>query len=93
MHFDQLKRREFITLLGAAAGWPFAARAQQPKLPRIGVLTAANPEPFWSEFQAGLREHSYIEGQNIAFESYYSGRAPCSARVAYVKHLRSSGVS
>ena len=64
-----MRRREFITLLGgAAAMWPLAARAQRTGLPRIGVLVPANPEPFWSEFQAGLREHGYIEGQNIAFE-------------------------
>jgi putative ABC transport system substrate-binding protein len=64
-----LRRRQFITLLGgAAATWPLAARAQQQKAARIGVLVPANPEPFWSEFRAGLREHGYIEGQNIAFE-------------------------
>src|SRR5262245_6460245 len=62
-------RREFITLLGgAAAAWPLAARAQQPKRPRVGVLVPANPEPFWSEFRAGLRQHGYIEGQNVQFE-------------------------
>ena len=61
-------RREFITLLGGAAAWPLAARAQQQKLPRIGVLLPANPEPFWSTFRQGLREHGYSEGQNIAFE-------------------------
>ena len=63
-----MRRREFITLLGGAAAWPLAARAQQPKLPRIGVLIPANPEPFWSVFRDGLREHGYIEGQNIQFE-------------------------
>jgi putative ABC transport system substrate-binding protein len=63
-----MKRREFITLLGGTAAWPLAARAQQQKAARIGVLVPANPEPFWSEFRAGLREQGYIEGQNIAFE-------------------------
>jgi putative ABC transport system substrate-binding protein len=64
-----IRRRQFITLLGgAAAAWPITARAQQPKLPRIGILIPANPEPFWNEFQQGLREHDYIEGQTIQFE-------------------------
>jgi putative ABC transport system substrate-binding protein len=49
-------------------GRSFAARAQQPKLPRIGILIPANPEPFRNEFQQGLREHDYIEGQTIQFE-------------------------
>src|SRR6476660_1883976 len=61
-------RRDFLTLLGGSVAWPLAARAQQPKLPRIGVLVPANPEPFWSEFRAGLSQHGYIEGQSIAFE-------------------------
>src|SRR5262245_63444966 len=60
-------RREFITLLGGAAAWPLAARAQA-KPPRIGVLVPANPEPFWTELRAGLDEHGYAEGKNIAFE-------------------------
>ena len=64
-----MKRREFITFIaGVAVARPFPLAAQQPKLPRIGVLLTANPEPFWTEFRAGLREHGYIEGQNIAFE-------------------------
>jgi putative ABC transport system substrate-binding protein len=64
-----MKRREFITLIaGAAIVCPLPLAAQQSRLPRIGVLLSANPEPFWSEFRAGLREHGYIEGQNIAFE-------------------------
>ena len=64
-------RREFITLLsGAAAVWPLAAHAQQPKVPTIGALVIGNinPEQFWREFRQGLRDLGYIEGQNIRFE-------------------------
>src|SRR5947208_5443266 len=71
MLFDQLKRREFLTLLGgAAAAWPLATRAQQPKVPTIGALVIGNisPEEFWREFRQGLRDLGYIEGQNIRFE-------------------------
>src|SRR5438477_11417799 len=71
MLFDQLKRREFISLFGgAAAAWPLAARAQQPKVPTIGALVIGNisPEEFWREFRQGLRDLGYVEGQNIRFE-------------------------
>ena len=66
-----MTRREFIALLGgAAAAWPLAARAQQPKVPTLGVLVIGNisPEEFWREFRQGLRDLGYIEGQNIRFE-------------------------
>jgi len=63
-----MRRREFITILGGAAAWPMAAARAQARLPKIGVLVSANPEPFWSEFRHGLREYGYSEGQNIYFE-------------------------
>ena len=65
-----MKRREFITFVGGVAAWPLAARAQQPKVPTIGVLVIGNisTEEFWREFQQGLRDLGYIEGQNIRFE-------------------------
>src|SRR5919201_822634 len=71
MQFEQLKRREFVTLLsGAAAVWPLTSSAQQPKVPTIGALVIGkiNPEQFWREFRQGLRDLGYVEGQNIRFE-------------------------
>jgi putative tryptophan/tyrosine transport system substrate-binding protein len=66
-----LKRREFIALLGgAAAAWPLAASAPQPKVPTIGVLVVGSPgsEQFWRVFREGMRELGYVEGQSIRFE-------------------------
>ena len=66
-----MRRREFITLLGGAAvAWPFAARAQQAKVYRVGALYIglADAESFKKELRDGLRELGYVEGQNIAFE-------------------------
>src|SRR5712671_7487405 len=66
-----MKRREFISLLGGAAVVrPLAARAQQSKVARIGVLYIglADAESFKKELRDGLLELGYVEGQNIAFE-------------------------
>src|SRR6516162_6882119 len=65
-----MRRREFITLVGAAIAWPVAARAQQPKVPTIGALVIGNtdPEEFWRVFRQGLRDLGYVEGQNVRFE-------------------------
>ena len=67
-----MKRREFITVLGVAAAWPLAARAQQAgKLPTIGFLGASTPSA-WSQWTAafvqGLRELGWTEGRTVAIE-------------------------
>jgi len=69
-----MNRREFITILGMAAAWPLAARAQQPaRVPRIGIVDDA---PMWQSFRQALREFGYVEGQSINYEYRYSEGVP-----------------
>jgi putative ABC transport system substrate-binding protein len=65
-----MRRREFLAALGSAATWPLVARAQQGKVPVVGVLLPGNvdPEIFLKGFREALRDVGYIDGQNIRLE-------------------------
>jgi putative ABC transport system substrate-binding protein len=64
----QMRRREFLTLLGGSTvAWPLAAPAQQP-VKRIGIINFENPEPLWSLLRQSLGDLGYVEGRNVAFK-------------------------
>jgi len=61
-----MRRRDLIKVIAvSAAGWPLAARAQQPgvRMPRIGII---DNTPIWDHFRQGLRDLGYVDGRNIA---------------------------
>ena len=66
-----MRRREFITMLGGAAAWPLAARAQQPAMPVIGFLGAESPElwaPRLVPFHQGFAQAGFVKGQNVVLD-------------------------
>ena len=78
-----MNRRAIIALLGGAAAWPFAARAQQPAIPLVGFVTGLSSNYVVGRkpaFRQGLREVGYVEGQNVVVEYHsvegQSGRLP-----------------
>jgi putative tryptophan/tyrosine transport system substrate-binding protein len=76
--FD-MRRREFITLLGGAAAWPMAAQAQQPAMPHVGFLhprSRADATTIIAAFGRGLRETGFVEGENLAIEYRFGDGQP-----------------
>jgi putative ABC transport system substrate-binding protein len=74
-----VKRRTFIALLGGAAAWPMAARAQHPAMPAIGYFNASVPEGYADDlraFRQGLKESGYVEGENVAIEYRWGENQP-----------------
>src|ERR1700730_6485413 len=90
MQFDQLTRRDFITLIGGAAAWPLAARGQNGRMARIAFLNASSPEAWdphnMEQFKQGLEENSLVEGRNITID-YFSAEGNGRRRSALALEL------
>ena len=76
-----MRRREIISLIGGAAAWPLASRAQPGKVHTIlWVSTEAQPDPFIAGFREGMKARGYIEGQNLVFVLRYAPGNPAAVR-------------
>jgi len=93
MQFDQLKRREFTTLLGSAAAWPLAARAQQPERVRlIGVLmgypeSAPEGQTFIAAFRDGFHKLGWTEGRNTRIDTRWAAPNDAESMQRFAKEL------
>src|SRR5262245_11466387 len=74
-----MRRREFVGLLGGAAAWPLTARAQQPAMPVVGLLSRGSPTRN-QRFRQALERTGYVEGKNVVIE--YGWANGQSARLA-----------
>src|SRR5258707_722521 len=94
MHFDRLKRREFITLLvGAAIAWPSVVRAQQAeRMRRIGVLMGyaegdVEGQSYLAAFREGLQKLGWVEDRNTRFDARWATADDAEARQRFAKEL------
>jgi putative ABC transport system substrate-binding protein len=78
----QMRRRDFIALIGGTMAQPLVARAQEAaKLHRIlWISTQSQPDPFFDGFREGLRAQGYVEGKNVVFELHYAPGDPLALR-------------